>query len=65
MLEFKKRILQKVSFDHILFEKELKKAIAWLTEAEIVDLKKWCYDYFSHRYHSILDLCFKNKLVVA
>jgi len=58
MLEYFKMILKKVSFEKSLFEKELKKAIARLIEAEIKDLKIWCYKYFSVRHRTVLDKCF-------
>lgn len=57
MLEYVKLILQKVSFDQQLFEKELKKSIRDLIEDELIDLKKWCYENFSKE-HEILNRCF-------
>ncbi|MEH0158158.1 hypothetical protein V6R21_29090 [Limibacter armeniacum] len=50
MLEYSKTILEKVSFDQTLFEKELSKAIDLLTEDEAIKLKKWCqtkFDFFN------------------
>ena len=41
MLEYAKTILLKVSFDKILFEKELRKALRMLLPAELVQLKEW------------------------
>lgn len=38
MLEYSKLILQKVSFDPFLFEKELRKSISYLRPDEIEDL---------------------------
>ncbi len=58
MLEFKKKILTKVSFDGSLFEKELAKALKWLVPREIMELKAWCYVHFSDRYKEVLDRCF-------
>ena len=46
MLEYVKIILQKVSFDTRLFEKELRKAIANLVSEEIENLRVWCYQTF-------------------
>lgn len=54
MLEYSKTILSKVSFDKILFEKELTKAIK-LVGTELDALEKWCYEKFSHLYLSILN----------
>lgn len=58
MLEYFKTILSKVSFDAMLFEKELKKAIKSLIPEEIIKLKDWCYEQFGHLYQSILNSCF-------
>jgi hypothetical protein len=59
MLEYVKLILQKVSFDRKLFEKELRKGIAFLVSSEEVDhLKQWCYDRFGQTYAPILNNCF-------
>lgn len=53
MLEFKKNILVKVSFDLELFEKELQKAIKWLRMDELVQLKSWCLDTFKGAYRAV------------
>lgn len=58
MLNYVKIILQKVSFDSKLFEKELRKSMARLLPAEVEDLKLWCYQQFHHLYQGILDRCF-------
>jgi len=42
MLEYAKLILDKVSFDATLFEKELLKAIDQLLGDEVAELIKWC-----------------------
>jgi len=60
MLEYLKTILQKVSFDQNLFEKELKKAIRSLIPEELQELKTWCYDKFGTSYQSILNRCFRR-----
>lgn len=64
MLEFKKKILTKVSFDIELFEKELKKAIKWVMPDELPKLKKWCYNYFDKKYVPIMDRCFAEAQLV-
>jgi hypothetical protein len=46
-LDYSKQILEKVSFDALLFTKELNKAINILTDEEIVGLEKWVYETFS------------------
>lgn len=53
-------ILQKVSFDKALFEKELKKAIAMLVPDELRELKSWCYTQFGKMYRIVLNRCFSR-----
>ena len=50
MLEYTKLILEKVSFDRRLFEKELKKAIRYLIEPELRELELWCMERFGLQY---------------
>lgn len=61
MLEYIKIILQKVSFDRRLFEKELRKAIKMLMPSEVNRLRAWCYQNFSPVYQSVLDRCFPTS----
>jgi hypothetical protein len=42
MLEMYKYILGKVSFDKVIFKKELNKALKTLQKEEADTLKKWC-----------------------
>lgn len=58
MLTYIKLILEKVSFDKILFEKELRKGIKELLPNEIRDLKEWCYDKFGQIYLKVLNKVF-------
>lgn len=58
MLEYIKVILQKVSFDRTLFEKELRKAIQSLVPEEVKQLKAWCYEEFGKMYRVVLNRCF-------
>lgn len=58
MLEYIKTILQKVSFDKALFEKELAKAINMLVPDEVKQLKRWCYAQFGSMYRAVLNRCF-------
>ena len=46
MLNYCKTILHKVSFDPLLFEKELTKSINWLKNSEKEDLIQWCKNEF-------------------
>ncbi|MCC9137232.1 hypothetical protein ACFSKU_04480 [Pontibacter silvestris] len=60
MLEYVKTILLKVSFDRMLFEKELRKALKVLVKEELQQLKQWCYDTFSGVYLVILNKVFSK-----
>ena len=60
MLELSKNILEKVSFDKVLFKKELKKAVNWLSKDELMLLKVWCITQFGHVYQSLIIETFKN-----
>lgn len=63
MLEYAKTILLKVSFDRILFEKELRKALRTLVPAELRELKAWCYQQFSKLYRRVLNRVFTQTTV--
>ena len=56
MLEFSKKILQKVSFDKKLFRKELQKSVTWLSNKEGISLKIWALTSFAHYKDTILDV---------
>lgn len=58
MLEYVKIILEKVSFDKRLFEKELRKALKSLVHVEIQDLQKWCYENYGQEYQKVLNTVF-------
>ena len=63
MLELTKNILVKVSFDPKLFQKELNKAMKWITDAEeIKRFKEWCIVEFGAKYPSILNKTFRSQL---
>lgn len=62
MLEYVKVILDKVSFDPKLFEKELRKSLRMLVKNELEVLQAWCYKRFPNSYHTILDSVFGNVL---
>jgi len=49
MLSYTKSVLQKVSFDPILFHKELEKAIDFLLPYEIEELNNWLLKYTKKR----------------
>ena len=56
MLEFSKKILQKVSFDKKLFRKELQKSARWIGKDEVSVLKIWALTSFSHYREIILEV---------
>lgn len=60
MLEYAKIILQKVSFDSSLFEKELRKAVADLHKDEFGKLYSWCMDFFGDLYPEAIERVFSN-----
>ena len=50
MLAYSKKILDKVSFDILLFKKELSKAYQNLLEEEIEELRGWVMENFGQQY---------------
>ncbi len=58
MLNYVKTVLSKVSFDALLFEKELRKAIKMLIVEEVQELRNWCYNSFAGEFEAILNRCF-------
>jgi hypothetical protein len=58
MLNYVKTVLSKVSFDALLFEKELRKEIKVLIADEVNDLRNWCYARFGNEHEAILNRCF-------
>ena len=59
-LDYVKVILQKVSFDAKLFEKELRKAIKTLLADEIKELRTWCSEQFGIIYNQLIEKCFSR-----
>jgi hypothetical protein len=59
-MELSKKILEKVSFDKILFRKELGKAIKWLKPEEKILLIMWCFTTFGNRYRDVIEEVYKN-----
>jgi hypothetical protein len=58
-LQYAKLILEKVSFDQILFQKELRKAIeAMENVADVQELQQWCFSLFGEQYYRIIADCF-------
>ncbi|MFK8045424.1 MAG: hypothetical protein AB8B72_08010 [Crocinitomicaceae bacterium] len=62
MLELCKEILTKVSFDKYLFQKELAKALKWVSNSEEREkLKTWCVSKFGKVYPEVVKLAFAKK----
>ena len=60
MFELSKHILEKVSFDKLLFRKELIKAINWIKNDEQILLKVWCIATFGHVYKDLIFEAFQS-----
>jgi hypothetical protein len=60
MLEMYKYILGKVSFDKVIFKKELAKAMKSLQKEEAKNLKKWCSVSFDSK---LIKECDMDQLV--
>jgi hypothetical protein len=60
MFEMSKKILEKVSFDRVLFYKELVKAIKWVKPDEKLLLKMWCLTNFGHLYKDAIMEAFRH-----
>jgi hypothetical protein len=62
MLELSKKVLEKVSFDRLLFRKELRKAIRWVTKEERLALQAWCLVTYGHMYKDVILESFNQVL---
>ena len=62
MLEFCKSVLQKVSFDHSLFQKELNKSIQWVNQTEVENLRQWCLETYGNQHGLIIQQAFETIL---
>ena len=60
MFELSKNILEKVSFDKLLFRKELIKALKWLKPDEKMLLMVWCISTYGNKYMDVISEVFKN-----
>ena len=59
MLKYTKTVLQKVSFNKVLFKKELQKSLRWLRRDEIIVLQTWCVLNFGSIYMDVINEVFK------
>lgn len=65
MLELTKKILRNVSFDAQLFQKELNKALKWITDAEEVQrFREWCITEFGTTYPKIIRKAFAQTKTI-
>lgn len=62
MMEFSKQVLQKVSFDRLLFKKELIKARKWVGQQDQLVLKAWCLATFGHMYKDVIMEVFQSTV---
>lgn len=63
MFELTKKILTKVSFDSLLFQKELLKALRWMTDKEEIQrLREWCIKEFGSLYPTIVQNAFATQI---
>lgn len=64
MLEMTKKILSNVSFDRILFQKELQKGLTWISDTEeLRRFKMWCIVEFGAKYPTIISRAFERVQV--
>lgn len=54
MLEQQKMVLDGVSFDKVLFRKELIKSLSWLDEVEQKKLVKWVKEKYAHQHADVI-----------
>ncbi len=65
MLELQKMVLEKVSDDKTLFEKELRKSFKWLGYSDLQKLYNWAVDKFNNRYGKLIEFVFADFLISA
>lgn len=58
MLELCKQILEKVSFDKYLFQKELRKSISWIQNEEMSKFRSWVFTRFGKMYPDVVESAF-------
>lgn len=61
MLEYAKLILEKVSFDMFLFQKELVKSLKWLTGNEKQMLQSWVVSKYGNTHKDAIKRVFPNR----
>jgi len=63
MIKFSKAIIEAVSFDSFLFDKELRKLICWFgdDETQKAIFRLWCIQKFGNQYNEIITDAFKKN----
>jgi len=62
MIEFTQKILRAVSFDKQLFQKELRKGLKWINDAEeIKKFQEWCVVEFGAKYPKVINSAFATR----
>ena len=61
MIEYVKMILLKVSFDKMIFQKELIKALRDVKHDELCDFRRWCYVEFYGIHPHVLNFAFNAQ----
>ncbi len=54
MLKYTEIVLQKVSFNKELFNKELRKSLKWLKNEEVKVLRSWCVMNYGNTYGDVI-----------
>ena len=55
MFELQQMVLLNVRDDLLLFEKEIRKSLLWLTSSELLKLYEWLVENFTENYIQIAD----------
>jgi len=65
MIQFSKTVIEGVSFDKFLFNKELRKLIVWFgnDEKQKAIFQQWCIQKFGNKYNEIIFDAFKKNKV--
>jgi hypothetical protein len=65
MLEYQMMIVEKVSFDRSLFEKELRKSVAILNTNDTIELRNWAWQKYERQYPDVLRKVFSTSRLTA
>lgn len=65
MLNYQKMIIEKVSTDRSLFEKEVRKTMLLLSREDFFEFRRWVFSHFSSQYFDILRRCFTTSRIAA